>query len=257
MQKETIDLFSEVFETHKEYEGTVVELHIQKLRELDKYLPPMESFFVVTNTSKQIYEFVSKNFEYTLGLSRERMNKEGVPYWLSHFHPEDLPIWMGVLEDFMRFTMLEIPLEERNKLSYTWNFRVRNSSGEYLNTVEHLNPTYFDEAGKPIIGISHNSVVGGGEHKPIVGTIKKLNSNNEYETLYRKNYSQKLLADNLSNREQDVVRLLALNNTSKQIAEKLFISPHTVDGHRRKILAKLNFDSTTELVQYCLLNQLF
>ena len=56
---------------------------------------------------------------------------------------------------------------------------------------------------------------------------KKLNENNEYETLYHKNYSQQLLTNNsLSNREQDVIRLLTLNKTSKEIGEKLFISSH-------------------------------
>ncbi|WP_026755295.1 LuxR C-terminal-related transcriptional regulator [Sediminibacter sp. Hel_I_10] len=257
MHNENVDLFKEVFETYKEYSGTVVETHIQKLRELDRFLPPMQSFFIVTNTSKQTYEFVSKNFEYTLGLSAERMLNEGVTYWFQNFHPDDLPIWMQVLEDFMKFTMLEVPFEERDRLSYTWNFRVRKSDGMYLNLIEHLNPTYFDESGKPIIGIAHINVVGGSEQRPIIGTIKKLNSQNEYETLYHKNYSQKLLSDSLTNREQDVTRLIALNNTSKQIGEKLFISPRTVDVHRRKILKKLDMDSTQELVQYCLINQFF
>ena len=257
MENNTIDLFKEVFETNKEYKGTVIEEHINKLRELDKYLPPMESFFIVTNTSKLMYEFTSKNFEYALGLDRDKMYNEGTPYWFSHFHPDDLPILMGVFEDLMLYTMTEVVLEDRSKLNYTWNFRVRNSKGDYLNVLEHQTPTYFDELGKPIIGIAHSSIVGKGEQRPIIGVIKKLNDNNEYETLYYKNYSQKLLSASLTNREQDIIRLLALNNTSKQIGDKLFISSHTVDGHRRNILKKLNFSSTKELVQYCMVNQLF
>lgn len=255
--KETIDLFKEVFNTHKEYLGTVVEFHIQKLRELDAFLPPMQSFFIITNTSKLTYEFVSKNFEVALGLDISRMQTEGVPYWFSHFHPEDLPIWMGVLEDLMLFTMTQVKPEDRSKLSYSWNVRVKNSKNKYVNLYEHQTPTYFDKQGKPIIGISHGSVVGNGERKPIIGVVKKLNENNEYETIYHKNYSQKLLTTSLSHRELDVIRLLALNKTSKEIGAKLFISSHTVDGHRRNILKKLNFNSTQELVNYCLANQLF
>lgn len=257
MQQEHLDLFKEVFDSYKEYNGTVVEKHIQKLRELDRYLPPMESFFIVTNTTKQIYEFVSKNFEYTLGLNRDKMANEGVPYWFSHFHPQDLPVWMSALEDLMVFTMTEVPLEDRHKLSYTWNFRVKNAKGKYLNALEHQTPTYFDETGKPVIGIAHFSITGKDEQRPIIGTVKKLNENNEYETIYYKNYSQKLITETISNREKDVVRLLALNKTSKEISEKLFISPHTVSAHRKNILKKLDFDSTQELVQYCIVNQLF
>ncbi|WP_298777523.1 LuxR C-terminal-related transcriptional regulator [uncultured Polaribacter sp.] len=257
MHKNTLDLFEEIFDTHKEYKETVIETHIQKLRELDEYLPPMQSFFIVTNTTTQKYPFISKNFEFALGLDREKMSTIGAPYWFSHFHPDDLPVWMRLLEDLMIFTMTEISVNERDKLSYSWNFRIKNSNGEFFNVYEHQTPTYFDEIGKPIIGIAHQSIVGKGEFRPIIGTVKKLNANNEYETIYYKNYSQKLLTSNITNREKDVIRLLALNNTSIEIAEKLFISTHTVNVHRKNILSKLNFNSTKELIQHCLVHQLF
>ncbi|SDR90506.1 PAS fold-containing protein [Polaribacter sp. KT25b] len=257
MKKNNLDLFTEIFDTHKEYCGTVVETHVQKLKELDAYLPRMQSFFIVTNTSTKMYPFVSKNFEYTLGLDRKKMAKLGATYWFSHFHPDDLPIWMRVLEDLMLFTMTEISKKDRPKLCYSWNFRIKNKNGEYLNTFEHLTPVFFDDSGKPIIGVAHLCIVGGGEQRPIIATVKKLNDKNEYETLFYKNYSQKLLSVSLTNREKDVVRLLALNKTSAEIAKKLFISTHTVNVHRKNILGKLNFDSTIQLVQYCLVNQLF
>lgn len=217
----------------------------------------MQSYFIVTNTTKQNYPFVSKNFEYTLGLDRNKMAEIGAPYWFSHFHPDDLPIWLKALEDLMIFTMTEIPIEDRPNLSYTWNMRIKNSKGEYFNAFEHQTPTYFDENGKPIIGIAHHSIVGGGEQRPIIASVKKLNANDEYETIFYKNYSQKLLSTSLTNREKDIVRLLALNKTSKEIAEKLFISSHTVNVHRKNILSKLNFNNTKELVKYCFVNQLF
>jgi DNA-binding NarL/FixJ family response regulator len=44
--------------------------------------------------------------------------------------------------------------------------------------------------------------------------------------------------------------LLAQGLSNKQIAEKLFISPKTVENHRSNILRKLNLHSTIELVRY-------
>ncbi|TVZ55837.1 regulatory LuxR family protein [Lutibacter sp. Hel_I_33_5] len=256
MSENTLDIFKEIFKTQKEYQGEIVEKHINKLRELDEYLPPIQSFFIVTNTTTQLYEFVSKNFEYALGLDIEKMETIGASYWFSNHHPEDLPIWMSAIEDLMLFTMTKVPLEDRSKLTYTWNFRVKNAQGEYLNLYEHQSPTFFDETGKPIIGVAHCSIVGNGEPRPIIGVIKKLNDKNEYETIYYKNYSQKLLNISLSNRELDVIRLIALNNTTKQIADKLFLSHHTISTHRKNILRKLNLSSVVELVNYSLLNQL-
>lgn len=54
----------------------------------------------------------------------------------------------------------------------------------------------------------------------------------------------------LSPREQEVLRLLAQGLPAKQIAEKLFISPKTVENHRSNIMSKLEVKSTLELVRY-------
>jgi DNA-binding NarL/FixJ family response regulator len=54
----------------------------------------------------------------------------------------------------------------------------------------------------------------------------------------------------LTPREQQVMRLLAEGISTKEIAEKLFISPKTVENHRASILSKLNLHSTMELVRY-------
>lgn len=54
----------------------------------------------------------------------------------------------------------------------------------------------------------------------------------------------------LTSREQEVMRLLAEGSASKEIAEKLFISPKTVENHRSNIMKKLGLHSTMELVRY-------
>ena len=56
--------------------------------------------------------------------------------------------------------------------------------------------------------------------------------------------------DTLTRREQEILVLLAQGLSTKQIAEKLFISPKTVENHRSNILCKLNLHSTLELVRY-------
>jgi DNA-binding NarL/FixJ family response regulator len=49
----------------------------------------------------------------------------------------------------------------------------------------------------------------------------------------------KVAADPLSQREREVIALLACRNTNRQIAEELIISERTADGHVAHILAKL------------------
>lgn len=54
----------------------------------------------------------------------------------------------------------------------------------------------------------------------------------------------------LTPREQEVMRLLAEGNPPKEIADRLCISPKTVENHRANIMKKLDIHSTMELVRY-------
>jgi two-component system, NarL family, response regulator NreC len=62
--------------------------------------------------------------------------------------------------------------------------------------------------------------------------------------------------DPLSDRERDVLHLLALGHTNQEIARKLFISVRTVDSHRAHIMAKLGLETRAELVLFALANGL-
>ncbi|MGD8255331.1 MAG: response regulator transcription factor [Syntrophobacterales bacterium] len=54
----------------------------------------------------------------------------------------------------------------------------------------------------------------------------------------------------LTSREQEVLRLLAEGLSTKQISDKLFISPKTVENHRANVMKKLDLHSTFELVRF-------
>lgn len=56
--------------------------------------------------------------------------------------------------------------------------------------------------------------------------------------------------ETLTSREQEIMVLLAQDLSTKHIAEKLFISPKTVENHRSNILRKLNLHSKIGLVRY-------
>ena len=58
--------------------------------------------------------------------------------------------------------------------------------------------------------------------------------------------------DDLSEREAEVLRLIALGHTNAEIAEQLFLSVRTVETHRAHIQQKLRLSSRAELVRYAL-----
>jgi DNA-binding NarL/FixJ family response regulator len=56
----------------------------------------------------------------------------------------------------------------------------------------------------------------------------------------------------ISKRECEIVTFIAEGNTNAQIAEKLFLSSHTVNTHRKNIMAKLGVKNTAGIVMYAI-----
>ena len=67
---------------------------------------------------------------------------------------------------------------------------------------------------------------------------------------------QRGLPGDLSEREVDVLRLIALGHTNAEAAEQLFLSVRTVETHRAHIQQKLRVSTRAELVQYALEHKL-
>ena len=61
--------------------------------------------------------------------------------------------------------------------------------------------------------------------------------------------SEKVL---LSNREKEILHLIANGKTSKEIAESLFLAKTTIDTHRKNMIRKLDLSSGSELVKYAI-----
>lgn len=77
--------------------------------------------------------------------------------------------------------------------------------------------------------------------KTVMSTFKK-------ERSYRK-----ALDVDLTDREKDVIRLIYKELSTQEIADKLFISKHTVDSHRKNILGKLEVKNVAGIIKYAVL----
>ena len=71
------------------------------------------------------------------------------------------------------------------------------------------------------------------------------------ESLQQKNKLDREMVDvSLTDREKDVLILIAQEFTTSEIGEKLFISHHTVESHRKNLISKLGVRSAAGLVKY-------
>ncbi|WP_196890296.1 LuxR C-terminal-related transcriptional regulator [Aureivirga sp. CE67] len=247
---EILNFFTEVFHSYDVKDQKVIEQQIKKMQKIDEILPSLESFYTIINAKSQGYEFVSKNFEITTMYTSEEMSEGGMPFWFSKIHPFDLPMFMEAIDVLLDYNIKNVDPEDRYNILYSWNFRHKKKNGEYVNLLEQLTPLYYDEDGTPILFLAHCTIIGSGKPESLIGALKLLKNDNEYVILHEENFSKNFELKLLSKREQEVFKLLVKGNTSKEMAEELKISSHTVDGHRRKIIEKLDFKNTSEMIQF-------
>ena len=101
-------------------------------------------------------------------------------------------------------------------------------------------------SGKKVLMEAINCVAGGEPYyekeitRTIMSTFKKPLS-------YRTNVDVEL-----TEREKDVIRLIVRGKSTEEIAEQLFISKHTVDTHRKHILAKLEVKNVAGIIRYAI-----
>lgn len=62
--------------------------------------------------------------------------------------------------------------------------------------------------------------------------------------------------DSLTNREKEILQLVAEGKTNKEVASILNLSPHTIETHRTNLMQKLNLHSVVELVIYAVRRRL-
>jgi len=72
------------------------------------------------------------------------------------------------------------------------------------------------------------------------------------QNISQKPAEQKIEAAHLTDREKEVLKLIAMEHNTNEIAEKLFISINTVETHRKNLLSKLNAKNIAGLVKFAL-----
>ncbi len=87
-------------------------------------------------------------------------------------------------------------------------------------------------------------------------TEKKENIIQQISDLINKLPKNKRLKSELTEREKDVIKLVALGFTNKEIADKLFISIHTVISHRKNITKKTDIRTASGMTAYAIIKKI-
>ncbi len=187
------------------------------------------------------------------GIASKELIGKGAEFVYKRTHPDDLPKMFAYSEYWGQFLAGTEP--ERRKFIMPCIFlRVLNHSNVYKWAMVQYLDVYFEKGGDflyiftTVTDVSHLMSTG-----EALMTIRDMEKNTV--TCIRCREHGDLQEGSspirpITPREQEILKLLASGLSSKQIADQLNVSIHTVNNHRQSLLRKAGAKSTAELVSY-------
>jgi len=235
------DLFFDFIEAYSPVGFRGINRQDALILELEKMMDHNNQFLCVFDMIHMKIEFTSQGSLQMLGIKPDGLT----PY---HFkeatHPDDLKRkQLGLSKLFM--LAHEIFVAKKGEALISSNFRFRNLSGNYSNYLVQCYvfycPTPFDTA--YLLNLN-TDIECFKKHKP--GSHYYLGNDLSY---FRYPDEELLMTGNIfTDREFEIIRLIHDGLESEQIAEKLFLSKHTVNTHRKNILEKTGKTHISELI---------
>lgn len=155
--------------------------------------------------------------------------------------------------------VMDISMPDVNGLEATRRLKRERDDLRILALTMHEDERYFFEM---LLAGASGYVVKGASPADLVQAVRCVGQGQAY--LYP-SLASKLLAeyvsrardareheDELTDREREVLSLIAAGRTGKEIAELLCLSVHTVERHRQNIMSKLRLHNRSELIKYAI-----
>ncbi|GEO07398.1 helix-turn-helix transcriptional regulator [Adhaeribacter aerolatus] len=198
------------------------------------------------------FSFLSNNVKDILGYDNKNFEEQGLAYFNQIVHPDDVaPTWQLVMKKWE--CLMALPPYQRTAEKMNISYRIIQPNGNIMQVLEQSSVLQLDDRGH----VTH-----------VMGVCSDISLLEKLENKIAANgpVAEKIMAGKvpadpvnqviLSKRELQIVKLIAAGYKSRDIAQELFISFHTVNTHRQKIIEKTNSKNTSELIQYVMTQKL-
>lgn len=220
------------------------------------FCPGPHYYYIVDFFDRQIKQ-ISGNIESIMGISQQSVTFDDI---INSMHPDDME-FVAKAED-AAYAYIYNVLGKENILKYkvSYCFRSKTINNEYqlfnhqaiVLTVD--NNYGFGRSLNIHTNINHITsknnykihLVGISDESDIIEIDINASKNKKENNFKNKPVSL------FSKRESEIINLITFGFTNEKIAERLFISPHTVKNHRKNMLKKAAVRNSTELIAKCM-----
>ena len=216
-------------------------------------LDNVNGFIILCNYTTGQYEYVSDSIQSTLGYNLKGYTTEQLTsFVVSIIHEKH--------RDFILNSLLPVVFKYFKENStqitgtdyrYTVSMKLKNIYNIYEWYLVDTVIIEVDENGFPLRTlITSTNINAFKKDEPVYYNIMKKNADGIYEIVLEGTENNAQDQYLLTQREVQIISLISQGYTNKEIADKLFISEHTIKTHRKNILKKTQCKGTAELTTF-------
>lgn len=175
------------------------------------------------------------------------ISETGQDFSFANIHPDQRSAAILILLKTLSYGIEHRPFDIKKTVA-NMSFLYKRKDGEYFQFLQKSIVVETDESGNPLLYLRYGYDI---SHlvKPSVGLF--INAPGETLIWDYNTHKRSLEQVNLlSMHEKKILVLLSEGKTSKEIADILFVSSHTIDTHRRNLLKKTNCIDSTALITF-------
>ena len=209
-------------------------------------------YYYILNFDTLKVDFVHEGIREVLGINS---NEFSIPKLAEIMHPEDLEMISWKEQAAQNFLLNTIPQDEIPIYKVVYLIRLQHKKGNYKTILHKAKAINVSEDGKLLqVIVVHTDITY--LNSPFDHKISFISNQRPSYFSILPDSSLELLKNSLkkilTSREKEIIKKVAEGKSLNDIADQLFVSPHTVNTHKKNILRKSHCKNTTELIARCI-----
>lgn len=248
----TKDQFLTFFSNESANNGKDYKEYFQETIDNIKNFAPGPFFWYISNHFKLAVENISDSVSQLSPYTKEQWMGRSIDILSELLHPDDMYFMLSAMQ-FSGNTILNLAPSERRFVVFNIFGRMLDRNNQYRWIMFQLPNEFINEENKiertlcVVYDLSHFQI----NNMPLLTIVDSRNK----EAQYYKSFERQITRidtdiPSITKREKEILHLMAQGFNTPEITQKLFISYHTVENHKRNLRKKTGVKTSGELIAY-------
>jgi DNA-binding CsgD family transcriptional regulator len=228
---------------------------LRNAQSIPQQMLPFKGILHVIDYTQRRHVGISGPLKVMTGYAPAEIMDNGLGFVVDIMHKDDFEIYNQSIFTQIIAHLKSVPFEEHPNYNFSFSYRMKKKDGKWMHLYQQGSYITDPETNLPLYSLAMVTDISDlkRNNTSMIFTIDKKNHVKEvfgYQNILTNYYYPDAEEARLSGREREILGWLADGLSSKQIADKLFISESTVVNHRKNMLKKTNAKNIAELIRY-------